>query len=226
MKKDGEKAYYIYLFRHGQTYYNKKGIFTGWLDSKLTPKGIKQAKIVAEKLKDKKFSFAFYTSLKRSMETLQYVLKHHPECKRLIKDDRIRERDYGELDGVPHEIFIKKVGRQEYDLLKHGDAIENFSLRLKKKVERFLGEQEYQLVHRGYSIPPPGGESLAMVEKRVKNFIKDLKKFIRKNKTNVAISAHSNSIRLFRKIMENASNEEIVQWFIPYDKVFTYKIRI
>jgi len=45
----------IYLFRHGQTYYNKKHIFTGWKDSKLTPKGIKDAKKVANKLKQKKF---------------------------------------------------------------------------------------------------------------------------------------------------------------------------
>ena len=65
-----------------------------------------------------------------------------------------------------------------------------------------------------------------MVEKRVKSFIEDLKKFMKKNKVNVAISAHSNSIRFFRKIMEKISKEEAIKWFIPYDKVFEYNISV
>jgi 2,3-bisphosphoglycerate-dependent phosphoglycerate mutase len=96
----------------------------------------------------------------------------------------------------------------------------------RSKAEKFLGEEEYKAIHRGYNIPPPGGESFADVEKRVSGFIKYLKKFIKKNKVNVAISAHGNSIRLFRKIMEKASKEETVKWFIPYDKVFEYNIKI
>jgi broad specificity phosphatase PhoE len=43
--KKGKKKLKIYIFRHGQTFYNKNGIFTGWKDSKLTAKGIRQAKI-------------------------------------------------------------------------------------------------------------------------------------------------------------------------------------
>ena len=72
---------------------------------------------------------------------------------------------------------------------------------LKRKVQRFLGEQEYKAIHRGFNVAPPGGESFADVEKRVKDFIKDLKKFMKKHKVNVAISGHVNSIRIFRKIM-------------------------
>ena len=56
MKK--KKTYYIYLFRHGQTYFNRDGIFTGWKESKLTPLGIKQACIIAKKLKNKKIDAA------------------------------------------------------------------------------------------------------------------------------------------------------------------------
>jgi len=224
MAKKKNKKFKIYLFRHGQTHYNKKGIFTGWKHSKLTPRGIKDAKIVAKKLKDKKFQVAFYTRLPRSMETLRYVLKNHPECKKLMKDDRMIERSYGVLEGTSHEDFIKKVGKRQYDLRVEGDAIDNLSPKLRKKIQKFLGEQEYKSVHRGYNIAVPKGESFAMVEKRVKSFIKDLKKFMRKNEVNVAISAHSNSIRLFRKIMERASKKEAVNWSIPYDKYFEYSV--
>ena len=98
--------YKIYLFRHGKTIYNSKGIFTGWKDSKLASEGIKNAKKVAEILKNKKFQIAFQTRLSRSKDTLKYVLKFHPECKKIITDNRMIERSYGVLEGKSHKSFI------------------------------------------------------------------------------------------------------------------------
>jgi len=189
--------YKIYIFRHGQTYYNKNGWFTGWKDSRLTPLGIRQARIIARKLKGKKFQVAFCTRLSRSKQTLKEVLKYHPECKKIIEDNRMIERSYGKLEGKHHDTIIKKFGKAQYDAW-----------------------------HRGYDVRPPGGESFADVEKRVRSFIKDLKRFIKKNKVNVAISAHGNSIRLFRKIMERAPKSKAVRWFIPYDKYYEYTIKV
>ena len=223
MKK---KVCKIYLFRHGRTEYNVKGLFTGHKHTKLTPRGKIDAKKVANKLKNKKFEFAFHTSLPRSKETLNFVLKYHPECKKVIVDDRMIERSYGILEGTTHKEFIKKIGERQYDLRVEGDSLENLKPSLRKKVEKFLGEREYDAVHRGYEVAVPKGESFLDVEKRVENFIKYLKKFIKKHKVNVAISAHGNSIRLFRKIMEKASREETVKWFIHYDKVFEYDVKI
>lgn len=214
----------IYLFRHGKTYYNEKGIFTGQTESNLTPSGKKDAMNVAKKLKNKKVDIAIHTSLSRSEDTLKPVLKFHPECKKIIIDDRMIERSYGDLQGTTHDEFIERIGEQSYELRVHGDAIENLSKKQRKKAEKFLGQEEYKAIHRGYNVAAPNGESFADVEKRVKKFIKWLKKYIKKNKVNVAISAHGNSIRLFRKIIEKASKEETVKWFIPYDKVFTYEI--
>ena len=215
---------HIYLFRHGQTYFNKKHRFTGWEESKLTPFGIRQAKVIARKLKNKRIDVAFQTPHSRSKRTLKEVLKFHPECKKVITDRRMIERNYGILNGMSHEEFIKKIGHQEYDLLREGDAIENLSKADRKRVEHFLGEEEFKLIHRGYDIPPSGGESFADVEKRVNKFIKDLKRLIEKKKVNVAISASGNSIRLFRKIMEKRSKEEAVKWVILYTKIFYYRI--
>jgi len=217
-------SYKIYLFRHGKTFFNAKGIFTGWKDSKLAPEGIRNAKKVAEILKNKKFQIAFQTRLSRSKDTLKYILKFHPECKKIITDDRMIERSYGILEGKSHKSFIDEIGKKIVDLKIEGNAIENLSPKEREKVEKFLGEEEYKAIHRGYNVAIPKGESFADVEKRVKKFIIYLKKFIRKNKVNVAISAHGNSIRLFRKIMEKTSKDEATNWFIPYDKVFEYNI--
>lgn len=220
-------SYKIYLFRHGRTTYNEKGIFTGWKNPSLTSGGIRDAEKVARKLKNKKFEVAIQSNLKRSKDTLKIVLKYHPECKKIITDNRIRERSYGILEGTSHDVFIKKIGKMlAKDLEAIGDSIENIDLRARKKAEKFLGEQEYNAIHRGYNVKVPKGESLADVEKRVGNFIVNLKKLIKKNKCNVAISGHGNSIRLFRKIWEKAAPEEAIKWIIPYDKVFEYEVKV
>ncbi len=192
-----KKRYKIYLFRHGRTTFNEKGIFTGWKDPPLTLGGRKDALVIARKLKNKKFQVAIQTRLERSKDTLKPVLKYHPECKKIITDNRMIERSYGVLAGTSHEAFIKRYG-----------------------------EKGYEEIHRGYNVRVPKGESFKDVEKRVKSFIKWLKMYIKKNKVNIAISAHGNSIRLFRKIWEKASKEEAVSWFIPYDKLFTYRVKI
>lgn len=191
------KRLHIYIFRHGQTTYNRDKRFTGFHNPGLTKLGIKQAKILAKKLKNKKFQVAFYTKLKRSKQTLKIILKYHPECKTLKEDNRIIERNYGLINGTTHKEFIKK-----YD------------------------EKAFNKVHRNFYTKPPKGESFANVEKRVFSFIKDLKRFMIKDKVNVAISAHGNSIRLFRKIIERASIKETCSWFIPYDKAFHYTIKV
>lgn len=185
----------IYLFRHGQTFFNRDGIFTGWTDSKLTPAGKRDAEIVSERLKKKKFQVAFHTSLIRSKETLNIVLKNHPECKLILQDNRIIERRYGKLAKQMHLAIVKKFSPEKYDKW-----------------------------HRDYNTRPPGGESFADVEKRVKDFITDLKKFMKDKKVDVAISAHGNSIRLFRKVMEKASKKETVSWAIPYDNFYEYDV--
>jgi 2,3-bisphosphoglycerate-dependent phosphoglycerate mutase len=219
------KRFKIYLFRHGITTFNRDKRFTGWKDARLTARGRKHAETIARKLKNKKFEVAIHTRLARSKETLKPVLKFHPECKIIIEDDRMIERSYGNLEGSTHEQFIDKMGNKDIKVLKErGDALEDLDPELKEKLENLLGEAEYKAIHRGYSIAPPGGESFKDVERRVKKFIKWLKRYMRKNKVNVAISAHGNSIRLFRKIMERAQRKEVVGWFIPYDKVYEYSV--
>lgn len=216
----------IYLFRHGQTTFNRDKRFTGHLNAKLTKLGIRQAKKLAKELKNKKIEIAIHTSLSRSKDSLKYILKFHPECKTIIQDDRMIERSYGDLSGTKHNDFIRKIGEQLYDLKFEGDFLCGLEPEKRREIEIFLGKKEYDTIHRGWHTPARNGESFADVEKRVRPFINDLKKFIKKNKINVAISAHGNSIRLFRKIMEKATIKETVSWFIPYDKVFEYKISV
>ncbi|MBT6773792.1 2,3-bisphosphoglycerate-dependent phosphoglycerate mutase [Candidatus Woesearchaeota archaeon] len=216
----------IYLFRHGQTYYNKKHIFTGWKDSQLTPKGIKDAKKVAQKLKNKKFQVAYQTRLSRSKDTLKHVLKFHPECQKIIKDNRMIERSYGKLQGLSHKSFVEREGKDSYQTLLHWHKIDHLNGKERKDFIKKMGEAELKIVRRSYDVPPPKGESVKMVEKRVNSFIKDLLKKMKKEKINVAISAHGNSMRPFRKYFEKLSREQMMELENPWDDYFEYTINI
>lgn len=188
---------HIYLFRHGQTYYNRDHRFTGWKDSRLTSRGRKDARKVAQKLWNKRIDIAFQTRLSRSKDTLRTVLKFHPECKKIINDDRMIERSYGKLQGRSHQAFIKEHG-----------------------------EGELKLVRRNYHYCPDGGESIKMVEKRVLSFIKYLLKKMKKEKINVAISAHGNSMRPFRRYFEKLTIKQMMELENPWDDYFEYVVRI
>ena len=188
---------HIYIFRHGETFYNRSRRFTGWINSRLTPNGIRQTKVIAEKLRTKKFQIAFKTSLSRSSDSLKMVLKDHPECQKVIVEDRMIERSYGDLERKLHKTIIKKYGKKQFEIW-----------------------------HRSYEVPPPGGESIKMVEKRVLSFIKNLIILMKKDNVNAVISAHGNSMRTFRRYFENLTVRQMMKLENPYNKYFEYFVEV
>lgn len=219
-----KKYCYICVFRHGLTYYNKHHWFTGQLDSKLTKEGIKNAQSIAKQLKDKKISIAYSTSLSRSKKTLNEFLKFHPECKEIIVDNRILERNYGKLQKRSYKEFMVEIGSVIVGALenKYGQMNKKHKKELEKKVSEFV----YNIYHRSYDIPPPGGETLKEVEVRVNLFIKDLLKKAKKEKVNIAICAHNNSIRFLRKYFEKLSLEETMKLETNWGTYWEFKIKI
>lgn len=187
---------YIYLFRHGTTADNAEGIFSGWRDVPLNAKGIRDAKIVALRLRGKKFGISFQSNLLRSQQTLREVLKFHKNV-RAITDKRITERSYGELQGKTHLEIVQKYGWKKYDSW-----------------------------HRGYDSRPEKGESLEDVEKRVLSFIKELIETIKEEKINVAISAHGNSMRAFRRYFEKLTEKEMCSLYNDYESVYEYSVDV
>jgi 2,3-bisphosphoglycerate-dependent phosphoglycerate mutase len=201
-------------------------MFTGWKDSKLTALGKKQAKKIAKKLKNKKIDVAFQTRLSRSKDTLKEVLKFHPECFCIIQDDRMIERSYGKLQGHSHKEFIEKQGTDDYKTLLHWHKLDHLRGKEREEFVKEVGEAELKIIRRSYGVSPPKGESIKDVEKRVLSFIKDLTKFIKKERINVVISAHGNSMRPFRRYFENSPIKEMMSWELPFDDYFEYDIKV
>jgi probable phosphoglycerate mutase len=94
----------IYFVRHGQTDDNANGnLLTGWSETPLNNKGVEQAKDVANNLKNIKFDICFCSPLVRTKQTLGEIIKYHKDLT-VIYDDRLKERDYGEITGQPASI--------------------------------------------------------------------------------------------------------------------------
>lgn len=91
MKKD------IYVFRHGETDYNKEGRLLGMIDHPLNATGLAQAKALADRLKDVSMELIFSSPLKRAYQTGEAVAtsKNIP----IVVDDRLREMTVGQMDG-------------------------------------------------------------------------------------------------------------------------------
>ena len=62
------------------------------------------------------------------------------------------------------------------------------------------------------------------MEKRGKS--NKIKKFVKENKVNVAISAHGNSMRPFRRYFEKLSVEKMMKLENPYDDYFGYRLNV
>ena len=93
----------IYIVRHGQTDWNVVGRYQGRKDIELNQKGIEQARKIKEQLKDVDFDLIFSSPLKRAVETANIITDNN---KNLIKDDRLIERNNGDLEGkLKSEIF-------------------------------------------------------------------------------------------------------------------------
>jgi len=86
----------LYVITHCETCYNRKGIFTGRVNSILTKHGHDHAKHLAEKLKNYQIDLAYTSPLTRNRQTLKHILKYHKKTPTIV-DSRIIERDYGEL---------------------------------------------------------------------------------------------------------------------------------
>jgi 2,3-bisphosphoglycerate-dependent phosphoglycerate mutase len=87
----------LVLLRHGQSEYNKKNIFTGWIDVELSAEGRLEALKARELLKNYDFDVVYTSALKRAKDTALIVLGEKKTA--LISNSALNERCYGELEG-------------------------------------------------------------------------------------------------------------------------------
>ncbi len=102
---------YLALVRHGQSEYNAKNWECGWVDSPLTQQGIKEAKLAAEKLKDKHWDYIFESDLIRSKQTTDEILKSLNSPVTRISSPALKERNYGVYAGKDKSQVSQEIRR-------------------------------------------------------------------------------------------------------------------
>jgi len=187
----------LLLTRHGQSEYNLKNLFTGWLDVELTEKGKEEAKGAALLIKETniKLDHSFTSKLKRANHTLDIILEELNLVGKIpvVKNEAINERHYGDLQG-----------------------------KNKKEMAEKFGAEQVHTWRRSFDTPPPGGESLKeTAERSIPYFQSKIVPVLEENK-NVLVAAHGNSLRSIVMHIEKLSPAEIIKKEIKTGELWIY----
>lgn len=121
----------ILLARHGETDWNRDGIWQGWADPPLNDVGRAQARRLAEQLRETPFDAVYSSDLQRARETAELVAKPHGVP--VISDPGLREIDIGSWSGLTRtEIDDRFPGGIRPD----GETRDQHAARVLEAVER------------------------------------------------------------------------------------------
>ena len=204
----------LIFVRHGQSKWNLENIFTGWVDVGLTEKGTLEAKNAGETLIAEKFipDICFTSYLSRAVETSNKILEEYEN--NLIKEIKIfrrwelNERHYGALQGLNKLETANKYGERKVHEWRRGYKTKPPLVEINSQYD-----PKKDNTYRDVDSNLPLGESLEDVVARVESTLNEIIKLSEVN--NVLVVAHGNSIRAILKIIENISDESIVDVNIP-----------
>lgn len=89
---------------------NEAGIATGWLPGKLSVEGRELARELGERRRDDGFAAIFSSDLARAVETAEIAFGGRGIP--MFQDARLRECNYGELNGMPVERLAAERSRR------------------------------------------------------------------------------------------------------------------
>lgn len=139
---DSAMSIIITYFVHGTTTDNEKNLSSGWNDVELSERGIEQSKKLAEQTAGLKFDAVFTSDLSRAYNSakLTWGAKYD-----IIQDRRLRECDYGLLNGKPSEAVEPLQEECIYNPMPNGESYEH----VKDRIADFLHDikEEYEGKH-------------------------------------------------------------------------------
>ena len=215
-------AYKLILLRHGESAWNEKNLFTGWVDVRLTQKGEEEAVRAGELFKEHNLlPELLHTSLlRRAINTAEIALneaeRHWIPVRRSWK---LNERHYGALQGKDKKATLAEYGNEQFQLWRRSfDAppppIEDG--------DEFSQVNDPRYQELGNLIPKT--ECLKDVVQRLipyweQEIIPDLKS----GKVTL-VTAHGNSLRALVKHLDGISDRDIAALNIPTGIPLLYEL--
>jgi 2,3-bisphosphoglycerate-dependent phosphoglycerate mutase len=203
----------LILLRHGQSQWNAKNLFTGWVDVALSSQGEAEAKRAGELLKEKNLlPELLHTSLlTRAIHTAEIALG---ACERkwipVSRSWRLNERHYGALQGKDKAATLKEYGEEQFKLWRR-----SFDTPPPAITDSDQYSQASDIRYKDLGPELPKTECLKDVVERLMPYLdNEIAKDLRQGKT-VLVVAHGNSIRAIVKHLACISDSDIAEVNIP-----------
>ena len=201
----------LVLLRHGESDWNAKNLFTGWVDVDLNSKGAAEAQRGGELLKENGLlPDVVHTSvLRRAIRTAEIAL--HAADRHWIavrRSWRLNERHYGALQGKDKAATLAEFGEEQFMIWRRSydtppPPIEPGSEYSQDADPRYAG------------IDAPRTECLKDVVARMLPYWEaEVVPDLRAGKT-VLLAAHGNSLRALVKYLDRISDDAIAGLNIP-----------
>ncbi|WP_343671251.1 2,3-diphosphoglycerate-dependent phosphoglycerate mutase [Chitinophaga sp.] len=213
----------LVLLRHGESRWNLENRFTGWTDVDLSQTGIEQAIHAGKLLADNGFHFdiAFTSVLKRAIKTLHLALEQMDQL--YIPEEkswRLNERFYGALQGLNKAETVQQYGEEQVhkwrrDPHEHPPALEKTDARFPGNDPRYRDLLPNEL---------PVTENLSETMDRVLPYWTNTIIPALKQKKQVIICAHGNSLRALVQYIDHLSDEEVTNLDIPTGIPWVYEL--
>ena len=206
--------YRLILLRHGESEWNAKNLFTGWVDVNLSPKGEAEAVRGGELLRDRGLlPDLVHTSVqKRAIRTAQLALeaadRHWIPVRRSW---RLNERHYGALQGKDKAATLKEFGEEQFMLWRRSYDVPPPPLAADDEYSQFNDARYAQLPAEAR----PQTECLKDVVARMLPYWYDAIVPDLRSGNTVLIAAHGNSLRALVKHLDGISDEAIAGLNIP-----------
>jgi 2,3-bisphosphoglycerate-dependent phosphoglycerate mutase len=203
----------LILLRHGESEWNAKNLFTGWVDVRLSAKGEDEARRGGVLLKERNLlPDVVHTSLlRRAITTSQLALD---SCDRhwipVARTWRLNERHYGALQGKDKAQTLAQYGEEQFALWRRSfdvppPAIDDGS--------EFAQDADPRYSDLGADLPRT--ECLKDVVTRMLPYWHDaIVPDLKKGQT-VLVTAHGNSLRALVKHLDGISDDDIAGLNIP-----------
>ena len=215
-------SYKLILLRHGESQWNAKNLFTGWVDVALSEKGEIEAARGGQLLKEANLlPDVLHTSLlTRAINTADIALSSAGVVGIPIKRSwRLNERHYGALQGKDKAATLKEYGAEQFQLWRR-----SFDVPPPPIADDDQYSQKNDPKYANLDGPLPKTECLKDVVARVIPYLNDeIKSDLVSGKV-VLITAHGNSIRAIVKYLDNISDTDIAGVNIPTGIPLLYEL--
>lgn len=215
--------YKLVIVRHGESVWNQENRFTGWKDVELSDKGVFEAQKAGKSLLEQKFNFdiAYTSSLTRAIKTLNYILSEMKlNWLPVIKDWRLNERHYGDLQGLDKAETAAQHGEEQVKIWRRSYDTPP-PMMSKDNPDHPIQDPRYKNVDPNIL---PSGESLKDTAARfMPLWINQISKDILAGKK-VLIVAHGNSLRALIQHLEKLTPAEIMEINMPTGIPLMYEL--